>query len=161
MGYRTAVDDIKMYIKNSADGVLQVHAYMPAFIPCAIFIGFVVGILIGQCCGFLKKSRVAGLNETFDVKITRDGSANGQQSSAGLKINPMTMVVFDISKEHTSKFKEMQRIQIGDTVIAVNKQPVVNAFDYQRIAHEVKEFTLTFARSGSPSNGKTNGKKED
>merc|ERR1712232_1108657 len=152
---------MKIYIKANINGAKQVHEYMPSFIPCGVLLGFLGGILIGRFWGLLRKSRVAGLNEVFDVKITRDETTNGANSSAGLKINPMTMVVFEISAEHTRKFKDMERIRIGDTVIAVNKQPVIDAFEYGRIAHNIKEFTLTFARSGTPSTGQSNGKKHD
>lgn len=153
---RTVVDKVKQNVKQLMDGVKQVQQYMPALIPSVFGVGFLGGLLLAYSCGFLRRSRVATLNEFFEVKVTRD-----EKGSAGMTIDPMTMMVMKITAEHR---KMLERVNLGDMVTAVNKHSIIDSDDYLRLAHNVKEFSLTFARCGKASNGKaSNGhaKKED
>merc|ERR1711920_783503 len=120
---KTVIDNIKINVKKMLEGVGQVQQFMPALLPTVFIIGLLGGFFLAYSCGFLRRSRIPGLNEQFDLKITRD-----EKGSAGMIIDPMTMMVMQIQAGFEQK---LERVKKGDMVVAVNKQCIIDSDEYR------------------------------
>lgn len=140
---KTQLDKLQKKTKEVVGAIGQVFSHLPALLPLTLGIGFWVGFLSLYVFGLLLRPSLK-TGELLYVKVVRD-----EKTGTGLTIDPLTMNILKVTPER----KDLQTIQAGDKIIAINKKSVLDSDDYRELTHKAKEFTVTICRQ---ANGKKN-----